>query len=60
MELKATLTTKTSKSGNDYTCVVIKLTNDYEKVVFLDKAELALLKEVRGLEKVHEMPFEVN
>lgn len=32
------------KSGKPYTCVVIKLTDSYEKLVFLDKAELELLK----------------
>ena len=46
MDLKATLENKTSKSGNKYTCIVINLTDDYEKIVFLDKAELALLKDV--------------
>ena len=44
MDVKATLETKTSKSGNTYKCVIIHLTEDYEKVVFLDKAELALLE----------------
>lgn len=45
MELKCSLETRTSKAGNPYTCLVIKLTNDYEKIVFLDKAELALLNQ---------------
>ncbi|MDO4962611.1 MAG: hypothetical protein Q4E75_00705 [bacterium] len=39
----ATLETRTSKSGNEYQVVVIKLTDTYEKLVFLDKAELELL-----------------
>lgn len=43
MELKCTLETRTSKAGNPYTCLIIKLTKDYEKKVFLDPAELALL-----------------
>jgi len=43
-ELKATLEKRESKAGNTYECVVIKLTDTYEKVVFLDKAELELLK----------------
>ena len=56
MELKATLETKTSKSGNTYQCIVIKLTNDYEKTVFLDKAELALLK-LNGVESMSSSDF---
>lgn len=41
--INATLETRKSKQGNDYTVVVIKLTPTYEKLVFLDKAELELL-----------------
>lgn len=41
--VNATLETRKSKQGNDYTVVVIKLTPTYEKLVFLDKAELELL-----------------
>ncbi len=43
-ELKATLVKKTSKKGNDYECVMIELTPTYQKVVFLEDAELELLK----------------
>lgn len=43
MEVKATLEERTSKSGNPYKVVVIKLTDNYEKLVFLDKSELELL-----------------
>ena len=43
-DVKATLETRTSKKGNQYECVVIKLTDNYEKVVFLETAELELLK----------------
>lgn len=43
-ELKATLVKKTSKKGNDYECVMLELTPSYKKVVFLDDAELELLK----------------
>lgn len=42
-KLYATLETRLSKSGNAYEVVVIKLTDSYEKLVFLDKAELELL-----------------
>ena len=41
--IDATLETRKSKQGNDYTVVVITLTPTYEKLVFLDKAELELL-----------------
>lgn len=43
-DVKATLETRTSKSGNPYDVIVIKLTDTYEKLVFLDKSELELLK----------------
>ena len=43
-ELKATLVKKTSKKGNDYECVMLELTPTYKKVVFLDDAELELIK----------------
>lgn len=43
MELKATLEEKTSKTGNKYQVIVLKLTDTYEKLVFLDKAEIELL-----------------
>lgn len=43
-DLKATLVKKTSKKGNDYECVMLELTPTYKKVVFLDDAELELLK----------------
>lgn len=35
---------RTSKAGNPYRCLVIKLTPTYEKIVFLTPAELELLK----------------
>lgn len=44
MEVKAQLVEKTSKEGNKYQVVILKLTNTYEKMVFLDKAEIELLK----------------
>lgn len=42
-EYKATLETRTGKSGNPYEVLVIKLTDTYEKLVFLEKAELELI-----------------
>lgn len=44
MEVKATLETRQSKSGNDYQVIVIHLTPTYEKLVFLEKSEIELLK----------------
>lgn len=44
MEVKATLEEKTSKSGNKYQVLVVHLTDTYEKLVFLEKAEIELLK----------------
>ena len=43
-EYRATLETRTSKSGNPYDVLVIKLTDTYEKLVFLEQAELELIK----------------
>lgn len=45
MEFKATLEERTSKkTGNTYKCVVVKLTDKLEKVIFLDDAEVELLE----------------
>jgi len=44
IDIKATLETRTSQKGNEYQVLVIKLTDTYEKLVFLDKAEIELLK----------------
>ena len=44
MNVEAQLVERTSKEGKKYVCVVIQLTPTYEKKVFLDKAELELLK----------------
>ena len=35
---------KKSKKGNNYVALEISITEDYKKVVFLDNAELALIK----------------
>lgn len=44
MELKCSLEERTSKKGNTYNVIVIKLTDTYEKLVFLEPAELEILK----------------
>lgn len=43
-EFKCTLETRISKKGNSYEVLVIKLTDNLEKLVFLEQAELELLK----------------
>ena len=43
-EFKATLETRTSKKGSEYEVLVIKITDKIEKLVFLEPAELELLK----------------
>lgn len=43
-ELKASLVKRTSKKGTEYECIMIQLTPTYEKPVFLEAAELELLK----------------
>lgn len=43
-ELKASLVKRTSKKGTEYECIMIQLTPTYEKAVFLETAELELLK----------------
>lgn len=44
-DVKCTLETRTSeKTGREYRVLVIKLTDTYEKLVFLDNAELELLR----------------
>ena len=47
-ELKATLETRTSKKGNVYQVIVIRISDNLEKLVFLDKAEIELLKLING------------
>lgn len=42
--MKAELVQKTSKNGKPYICVELTLAPDYKKMVFLTKAELALLQ----------------
>ena len=44
MDVKATLETRQSKTGNEYEVIVIKLSQKSEKLVFLTEAEKELLK----------------
>lgn len=44
MNINAKLEEKTSKEGKKYFVVVLKLTDTYEKLVFLERPELELIK----------------
>lgn len=44
VDVKASLETRTSKSGNEYEVLVIHIDEDIEKLVFLEAAEVKLLK----------------
>lgn len=46
-KLECSLETRQSKAGKSYQVIVIKLTDTYEKLVFLETAELELLKLVK-------------
>lgn len=43
-KFNATLETRISKKGKPYVCLVIKLTDTIEKLVFLDNTEMELLR----------------
>lgn len=49
IEVQATLETRTSKKGSDYEVVVLKLSDNTEKLVFLSPAELELIKLYNGI-----------
>lgn len=44
MNVKCQLVEKVSQKGNKYLCLEISLTDTYKKLVFLDNAEIELLK----------------
>lgn len=44
MNVNCQLVEKTSQKGNKYICLEISLSDTYKKVVFLDNAEIELLK----------------
>lgn len=58
MEVKATLEEKTSKNGNKYTAIIIHLTDTCTKTVFLDPAEIELLKVTNKNTNIDKPPFE--
>lgn len=44
MKLEATLEERVSKkSGNKYKCIVVKITENVEKVIFLDPVDVELI-----------------
>lgn len=49
IDIQATLETRTSKKGTTYEVVVLKLSDNTEKLVFLNPAELELLKLYNGI-----------
>ena len=51
INLPCTLETRVSKDNNPYICLTIRITENYEKVVFLDKSEIELIKLVFGSDK---------
>ena len=53
--LKGTLKTGTSQKGNAYTYLDLQFDKDYSKRVFLDSAEIILLK--KSVEDNNSMPF---
>ena len=49
MPVQAKLEERTSKkTGDKYFCIVVKVSSDIEKLVFLSRAELSLLKLTLG------------
>lgn len=44
MKFNAVLVEKTSKKGNTYLCIEVAITDKIKKVVFLDQAEIELIK----------------
>lgn len=62
MELKCSLTTRLNKEGKPYQVIVVKLTDSYEKLVFLEPAEKELMNVISKKETTEkpEMPFNIN
>lgn len=44
MELQSRLEQRVSKDGKPYFCIIIKLTDELDKIVFLEPAELQCVK----------------
>lgn len=52
LPLKAELVQRESKNGNLYTCIEVKLTNNYVKRVFVESSEIELIKLYYGNKEV--------
>lgn len=48
MNIPAKLEERVSKNGNPYICIVVKITDKVEKLVFLNEAELELIRLTYG------------
>lgn len=48
-KIDATLEERVSKKGSTYQCIVIKITDNIEKLVFLEPAEAELLKQKNAI-----------
>lgn len=46
--MKAELVEKTSKNGNKYIAMEVSLTPTYKKIIFLDQAEIELIRAYAG------------
>lgn len=49
IDINARLETRTSKKGTEFEVVVIKLSDNSEKLVFLSSSEMELLKLYNGI-----------
>lgn len=50
MEIKARLEERMKKDGSGtYFCIVVPITKDYEKIIFINGLELNILKQVYGI-----------
>jgi hypothetical protein len=50
--IPAKLEQRTSKGGNQYICLVVEIAPEVEKLVFLDKAEIALINLTYGKQNI--------
>ena len=48
MNIPAKLEERISKAGKPYVCIVVNITESVEKLVFLESAELELIKLTHG------------
>lgn len=56
INLTGHLEERTSKDGNKYEVLILQITDDYEKEVYLSRAERQLLK-LDNKKSTHELPF---